>query len=322
MKPERDLAWGDPKIIRQALVETLGFSSHLAYVNLDSMGYTPHFGTEKLIEQLKILTQRQTGWKPKHLFITNGATGGVNAALYAMKDNAEYVTTNDRYFPFYPQMIDIAGLIRINKKEQLDYQQLGMDSENFIILMDSPSNPEGIVYPFDHTDIFDGAYVSSPYNKGKVLPKSWKIMVGSLSKTLGMPGLRLGWICTDDNYLAKRAANWVDATYVGLSKSSMDIAEEVLRNLNFDRFEEKATLYLDSNREEMQKLLDKFGQGEVPVRGMFAIIELGKVEKKALERAGVKYQSGETWGESANFARLSLGQTREITRDAVKAVLK
>ena len=50
--------------------------------------------------------------------------------------------------------------------------------------------------------------------------------------------------------------------------------------------------------------------------------KLGKAERKALTKANIKWQPGNTWGEDDNWARLSLGQTREIVRAAVRATLK
>jgi hypothetical protein len=55
---------------------------------------------------------------------------------------------------------------------------------------------------------------------------------------------------------------------------------------------------------------------------MFAILQLGKAEIRALEKAGVVWQPGTSWGEDDSWARLSLGQDRKLTRAAVKAVLK
>jgi len=308
-----DLSWGCPVVVRQALIETLG-DFEQSYRPLNSMGYTPHLGNPKLIEQLKDLAKRQSGHRPKHLMVTCGATGAINAALYALKDHRiDFVFTNKRYYPIYPSIIYMADMAMINL----------IGSNRSISLIDSPSAPEGLIHPFDSVDVWDAAYASKTYTKGfSHVPKKYRIMCGSLSKTLGLSGLRLGWASTDDNDLAKSMANYVTASYIGLSSASMDIAGEVLRSLDQEAFETRSEGYLDSNREEAQKLLTKFGQGSVPERGMFAILELGKAERKALEKANIMWQPGSTWGEDDSWARLSLGQTREVVRSAVKAALK
>jgi selenocysteine lyase/cysteine desulfurase len=84
MKPLSDLSWGDPIVVRQALVETLGNHHLSSDIPIASMGYPPHLGSPKLIEQLRVIAKRQTGHTPKHLIATMGATGAINAALYAL----------------------------------------------------------------------------------------------------------------------------------------------------------------------------------------------------------------------------------------------
>ena len=323
MQYKHDLAWGCPIVVREALRETLGKFLPNNFRTFDEMGYTPHCGSETLIEQLKFLAQRQSGHRPKHLIVTCGATGGINAALSVLKDReTQYVVTNKRYFPFYPEIIRINDLVQITNEERKQISSLGGSDDCFISLIDSPSNPEGLMSPFKNVDIWDNAYGAFHYSCGIHVPSKWKIMVGSLSKTLGLSGLRIGWVSTDDDNLAIFLNRYVTYSYCGLSAVSMDISEEILSVLDHSSFEMRAGGYLDDNREELQKLLDKFGQGSVPSTGMFAILQLGKIEKRALERAKVKYQPGSSWGEDDTWARLSLGQNREITRNAVKAILK
>lgn len=318
MKPIYDMSWGDPLIVRQALVETLGYDFELDKVNLSRMGYTPHLGNPNLIEQLKNLAERQSGHRPKHLMVTSGATGAISAALYALKtQKTDWVVTNKRHYPFYPSIITVADML-MTHKDNVDCRT----EENFISLTDSPSNPEGLVFPFETVDIWDGAYASKTYTKNGHVPEKWKIMCGSLSKTLGLAGLRLGWVSTDNDDLEQSLSVWVKANYAGLSSLSMGVAEEVLGTINLDRFETRAGNYLDDNRAEVQRLLNRFDQGNIPTRGMFAIVQLGRTEKRTLEKAGIKWQPGSSWGEDDSWARLSLGLTREATKLAIRTALK
>ena len=254
------------------------------------------------------------------------STGALNAALFALKtQKTHWVVTNKRYYPLLPKIINMADMLMIDKdkKKELCSAGNGCKDNNFISLIDSPSAPEGLVCPFESVDIFDAAYASRVYTKGSShIPPKWKIMCGSLSKSSGLSGLRIGWASTDDDQLANSLSNYITTSYAGISYPSQEIAESILSYLDHKKFEILGARYLNDNREEVQKVLTKLGQGEVPSRGMFAIIQLGRAERKALERANIKYQSGETWGEDNNWARLSLGQTREIIRAAVKAILK
>lgn len=309
---EHNLSWGDPIIVRQALAETLGIKYPISATSFLDMSYPPHVGNPKLIEQLKKQAERQSGHKPKFLIVTCGATGALNAALHALKwPNSKLVIANKRYFPLYPQIIDAAGMTMTHNSKIAH-----------ISLIDSPSNPEGSVSPFQSADCWDASYSTKTYSKGGHTPQKWDVMCGSLSKTLGLAGLRLGWVSTDNSILAYRLESYVTTQNAGPSTVSMSIAEEVLATLDQDKFEVRASGYLDSNREEMQKLLTKFDAGDVPTRGMFALLELGKTERKALEKANIKWLPGSMWGETDDWARLSLGQSREVIRSAVKAALK
>jgi aspartate/methionine/tyrosine aminotransferase len=320
MKPEHLLGWGDPIVVRQALLETL---DDFYNVDIHSLGYPPHAGNPKLIEQLKDQAERNSGHRPKHLLVTCGATGAVNAALHALsKPRTDWVVTNSRYYPIYPAIINMTDMIQISRARKTELIVSGLSERNFISLVDSPSNPDGSIFPFEAVDIWDAAYATRTYSRSTNSPHYWRIMCGSLSKILGLPGLRLGWASTDDDELYASMDKYVTSTYVGLSAISMSVAEKIFDRLDQHKFEVRSSAYLDHNREEMQKVLTKFGQGDVPSRGMFAILRLGKTEKKALEKANVKWQPGSSWGEDDSFARLSLGQTREVVRSAVKGILK
>lgn len=311
-KPIIDMSWGCPVVIRQALHEELG--NVFIHEELMELNYPPHLGNPKLIEQLKDLAYRHSGHRPRHLMVTCGATGAINAALYALRHpKFEFCLVNRRYYSLYPTIIGMADLIMTHDQSK---------RSNAITLVDSPSNPDGSVFPFEGVDVWDAAYASKPYSTHGHVPFKWKIMCGSLSKTLGLAGLRLGWVSTDDDDIAKSLSIFITGSYIGLSKPSMEIAEHVFDKLNMDKFEDRAKDYLDNNREEMQRLLDKFGQGPVPTRGMFGVVQLGAAEKKALEKANVVWQSGTVWGEDENWARLNIGQTRELVREAVKRVIK
>ncbi len=323
MNGKIDLAWGDPLVVRQALTETLGKGYEMAFLHLERMKYPPHLGEHNLIEQLKDLTARQIGKRPKHLMVTCGASGAISAAIHALRRPwTEVVITGDRYYPFYHEIVKLAGLSRFGRTSAYGMQNDYITEAISITLVDSPSNPDGLVYPFEEVDIYDAAYASATYSQKGHVPSKYKVVCGSLSKTLGLPGLRLGWVATDEDLLVGELTDYVTATYVGLSSLSMAVAEEILSKLDFARFEEKSRLHLDSNREEIQKVLDRFGQPQVSSRGMFALIELGKAERKALEKAGIRWQCGTTFGGDENLARINLGADREVIKKVVKEILK
>jgi aspartate/methionine/tyrosine aminotransferase len=319
VKARYDLRWGDPVVTRQALVETLptnyGHDGLARGLCLEDLGYPDHLGRPELVEALKSLAERQSGRRPRHLVVTCGATGALCSALWALGRPGGDVVTGARYFPFYPQLIESVGMVRA------DAGGPGC-SQSHVWLIDSPSNPEGLTFPGAVADVWDAAYGSAAYGGGPGLAPRWRAMCGSLSKTLGLPGLRLGWAATDEDGVALLIGRHAAASTLGLPLQAQATALGVLRALDMDAFEARAKGFLDDNRAEAQRLLDRFGQGPCPVRGMFFLVRLGRAEKRALERAGVEWQCGSTWGEDRSWARLSLGQDRELTRAAIRAALR
>lgn len=326
----RNFAWGDTIAVRQALISTLParfFLSHFSSPltgsvdKILSMGYPPHDGDPELIDLVKEVARAQVGSAVKHLFITNGCTGALNVSLSAMKKEASYGVFGDTYFPFYPQIVSGQGLITINY-DQMDslLTQNKNEEKDFIVILDSPSNPEGI-FRQGEADIWDAAYASHKYGgKKEGQPLVWKAMCGSLSKTLGVNGIRLGWVATDDDAIAEELRASTTREYCGISQLQQDLAKSILKNLDQANFEAKAKSYIDDNREEWARVARRFGQLSGNT-GMFQILRLGKAETKALNKAGVIWQQGNSWGKDSSWARISLGQDRVLTKETVKDVL-
>src|ERR1035437_6489555 len=160
---------------------------------------------------------------PKHVTLTCGATGAIHAALYALKDRwEEYVVVGKRYFPFYPNIIGMSGMAMINRDEHKRLLGPIFTDKNFLTLTDSPNNPDGLVYPFENVDIWDGAYAGQQYTDRACVPQGYRIFCGSLAKTLGLGGIRLGWAATDDDALAHSLDNHAIYSYCGLPWPSID----------------------------------------------------------------------------------------------------
>jgi aspartate/methionine/tyrosine aminotransferase len=319
---ERNFAWGDTIVVRQALVDSLpnGFSFISPQQNLLGMGYPPHEGDPELIELLKDLASVQMGSRPRYLFVTNGATGALNASLSVLKGSADYGVFGDTYFPFYPGIVSSHGLIGISYDKMNDFMHSGVTRQGFVVIADSPSNPEGVVRRGE-ADIWDAAYASHKYGGGKwCQPLFWQVMCGSLSKTLGLNGIRLGWVATDKAHIAEALKLAVTNQYCGISQLQQELAKSILKVLDRHSFEIKAKSYIDDNREEWAKVAQKFGQ-QSGNTGMFQILRLAQAEERALNKAGVIWQPGDSWGRDRSWARISLGQDRALTRNAVKDVL-
>lgn len=329
-----DLTWGDSVAVRQAFIEqTHGIPIQFGLKELSEMDYTPFYGDAKLIEETAKVILRQTGQTYKHIFLTNGASGGCTIALRAYQAIGGLygaVTNPAPYFPLYPAMIRAAGIARHHTTEEEYKSGRGW---KHVVLLDSPNNPAGRhvgVPEFAKLSpvIWDTVYHTWSYCH--ILPEAPKhdVAVGSFSKLTGLNGLRLGWIATNNDYVAPIIGELIAPEYCGLSKPSKMILLSMLDQFNNDpeyhwgAFEHASRYALDLNREQWAKL-EKFFDGTlVPVNGMFYYAGMDDSAKALFEKAGVHYQVGSKCGTTDDFGRFNIGQDPKVVLAAVKAVLK
>lgn len=332
MNKKFDLTWGESVAVRHAFVEqTHGIPIHFGLKELDEMDYTPFNGDAKLIQETEKVILRQTGMTYKHIFLTNGASGGCTIALRAYAHMGVYaaVTNPAPYFPLYPGMAYAAGLRHVTTEADF---KVGAGWQR-VFLLDSPHNPTGKhqgmpAWALGSHVIWDAVYHNSAY--AHILPGAppHDVVVGSFSKLTGLNGLRLGWIATNDDRVADQIGKLIAPEYCGLSKPSKMILGTLLDQFNNDpeyhwgAFEKGARYRLDLNRGEWAKLEKFFDGTVVPAVGMFYYAGLDNSAKALFDKAGVLYQAGSKCGTDDGFGRFNIGQDPKVVLGAVKSVLK
>lgn len=320
-----DLTWGESVCVREAFVNSLSGLPLLVTGKSELMGYgyPKHEGDPKLIGITKKVIKRQTGLDYNYVFLTNGAVGAITIMLRAYNTlgyNTVF-TLAAPYFALYPSMIKTAGMLNHRKEADL------IDANDIpVFLLDSPSNPKGYILSGDRVSsrpiIWDAVYNNQVYAP-LALPIKHDVMVGSYSKLTGVNGLRVGWIATNDPALYALLDRLVTAEYCGLSSASTAILTHYLDD-NFDwaKFEKKARLKLNRNREEFAKLEKYLGGYSVTPVGMFHYAPMDEACKKLMEKAGIQWMPGSSLGATDDFGRFNLGQDNELITLAVKSVLK
>lgn len=319
-----DLGFGNSVCVREAFIETyhgnmIIFSSE----GLSRFDYPERFGDPELIEITRKVIKRQTGMDKKHIYITNGATGAVTIALRAMKQRGYNIcyTREAPWYLRYPSMIKASGLTHLDGNK-------GIDTKEGVILLDLPSNPVGITsvsIPNSITAsmVLDGVYLNKVYTSGYYIPiPAHDVFCGSYSKLLGLNGLRVGWIATNDDLLAERLKELVMAEYCGISVASVEILKNVLFDFDWELFETTAKSYLNYNREQWTKLEKFFGGRPVRYDGMFYY---GKIEPKVaklLRNCGINWTKGSDLGTDDDWGRFNLGQDINTVRKAVNAIIR
>lgn len=322
-----NLEWGESVVVRQAFLEVAHSPVEFSREDLLALKYPEHEGDPKLIDLTRKIIKRQTGQTYRFILLTNGATGGVTIALRAYAEKGYYncYTNPGPYFSLYPGMIEAAGMTHVKLTEY------GLIYPHPVFLVDSPSNPRGLFslitkVKVEHMPvIWDGVYHSNVYcPKNSPIPEH-DVYVGSYSKLTGMNGLRTGWIATNDPLLYERMVELATAEYCGLSGASTKVILDTTGSFtvkDWEAFEGRAKLKLDCNREEWSKLEKFFSGSFIPNTGMFHYTMIDYQCQKLLEKSGIIWTKGSTLGTSDDYGRFSLGQDCELTRQAVKTILK
>ena len=314
-----NLSWGNSVCVRESFLNTYhGNPLVLTKEDLSLYNYPEHSGDPELVEITRKVIKRQTGQEYKHVFLVNGATGGVMIALRAMKQRGVEIciTRKAPYYVKYPLIINTAGLEHVEKDDE---------SRDGVNLVDWPSNPLGLIDSFGSFDIptiVDGVYLNNVYMSVRIPAPFHDIMIGSYSKLTGINGIRVGWLATNDSNLARRFDSLVTAEYCGLDTASSQILRHTLKGFDWPRFEALARLKLDMNREEWSRLEKFFGGTLVSPIGMFYYSPMDKKAQEIFAKAGVVWTKGSDLGANDGFARFNLGAKNEVIKQTVKAILK
>ena len=325
-----DFGFGDAPGIRSLLTVVRGTGR--VDLDLSDLYYHHKTGNPLLVTQLKSLIHRFTGKYYDHVFITAGAEHGINTLLRALRPtltklkntNLTAISFESPYFSHYPDMAARAGYYRVSG---------GLTGLDYIRLIDSPSNPQGIIKANDGLAsamakyvIWDGVYHNDVYCKNLNFKPAHDFYIGSVGKMLGIPGIRLGWIAFDDtvNKATKKPADIAIAQEIysetlGVSGASQISAIKIISETNMDYFLKSAASLVDSNRELMTGL-EYLSGTKVPDNGMFFYVQTDSSVRALFDRVGVTYIPGEKIGSTEDFIRLNLAQTNDLTKKMVMAI--
>ena len=320
MEIKFDFGWGNPYFLLEILDNT--YHQRLAPFNIKDMIYCPDLGMDKLIEVTHKMIEETMGLKYENIIITTGATQAANILLRVLKNPTgkleifNNVETPPYGFPYYGNMIEKAGYTRTSDLKKLK----GFDHTS-VKLIDSPSNPQGIQYGSafgsNLNTIWDSVYHNKIYTTNLSTIPEHMAMVGSYSKLLGITGARVGFIATNYHALAKKCAHECLMENATISVPSQELIIDIMDKIDLDHFLTAGKNSIDLNREEFRKIEYLFDNQPVPETGMFYCAFADKKALEILEKCGIKYVD---LGDS--YIRLSLGQTNEITREAIAAILK
>jgi aspartate aminotransferase len=208
-----------PDSYLEALREHLDDRTPGKYAYMPNAGY---WETRKAVAA-HLSRTRGTAIEADHVVMTCGAGGGLNVVLKTLLDPGDEVVVVAPYFPEYLFYIDNHGgiptIVPAREDFLLDLAAIegALTRRTCAVILNSPNNPTGRLYPQGMIDdlgrllaghsrssgrpiylISDEPYGDIVYD-GRILPDvlgaySNTILVNSYSKSLSIPGERLGYV--------------------------------------------------------------------------------------------------------------------------------
>lgn len=316
-----DFGWGNPHFLLELLDQKLGGMNY--YPDIKKMKYGPYEGTNALIAATREVIKETTGQTYHHVLITNGASSAINILLRRFKAGGGSAVITSQYgYPSYEEMIKRAGLRRVRDINSLAIASIpdyGSYTSNYIGLIDSPENPMGEQFTGGNAgrDIWDGVYHNKVYTKRLDLQPKHKYFVGSYSKLLGLAGMRIGFIATNDSLAYEGLLAESRNELTGISRPSQDLIVQILSRLDLDKFTTDGANELADNKYEFTKLEYLFDGQPVNEVGMFYCAKVHPKAIALLDKCGVGYVMLDD-----DTIRLSMGQTKKIVKEGIQYILK
>ncbi len=271
------------------------------------------------------------------------ASGGAEANLLAVLAT---VKPGDLVVVDTPNYMQVHGLLamrgtRVYRLKRRAINKWRLNIEDLVVLVETlrpravfvtnPNNPTGAV---EHrlgelaeaaarrgtVLVFDEVYRGLELVDENVTPSilSWAVeygadavSTGSLSKTYGLPGLRVGWAAASTRNLADRLWSVKDYTTIATSRISEILARDALEKLG-EWLRQRARRIARRNAEAAARILAGCGHGlHRPEAGAFALLEIGgntlQLAETLYQHYGILVNPGECFGELRGYLRIGLG---------------
>ena len=273
-------------------------------------------GQPELLESLKKYHKGEY----KYIVVTNGAKQALSATFYAYKQLGKTWAYHPApYWPSYPTLSKLVDLpFRFNK-----------DDSPPLEILTSPNNPNGQECVGWQCDIWDAAYFHPVYGAtGKL---AHEVSIWSASKLFGISGLRIGWLATNNEKIAKEAATYVEKTTSGVNVNAQYHLNGILYILSLghtDKTYENARNEMLENGKMFMHYLGKYIKNcdGVPVsgKGGFAWFQVENPNhfNEALKRANVRMIPGSACGGGSDWFRASMVYDLDHTGQALEQLSK
>ena len=218
--PVISLSAGEPDFATPELVAEAGISA----IRAGQTRYTHNLGMPELRVAIasKLLKENGLSYDPDSIICSNGAKQSVALAISVLCRDGDEVLIPSPYWVSYPEMVRFAGgtpvivqtTVEDNYLLSPDQLEAAITDKTRMLVLCSPSNPTGGVYPKQHLEalaavlrrhpsvfvisdeiyehiIYDTAHVSIASFEGM---KDQTVTINGFSKAFAMTGWRLGYL--------------------------------------------------------------------------------------------------------------------------------
>jgi aspartate/methionine/tyrosine aminotransferase len=251
------------------------------------LGYSQSNGTPELRQ---LIASMYRGASEANVIVTNGTSEANFLAAWLLTEPGDQVAM------MMPNYMQIWGIVRgfggevtplnlieeLNWAPDLDQLDASISEKTKLIAVCNPNNPTGAVLTESEMDrivnaaarvgawlLADEVYRGAEL-EGDTTPTFWgrydKLIVASgLSKAYGLPGLRIGWLVSTPEFIA-RAWAYHDYTTISPGSASDLLARVALRPENRQRLLTRTREIIQKNYPLFRKWVDKHGS-------LFSIID-------------------------------------------------
>ena len=217
------------------------------------LGYTESPGSPSLRQEI---ARVYTAISPDQVLVHAGAEEAIFLLMHAALSPGDHLIV---HFPCYQSLVEVARslgceLTLWSGREangwalDLDELERGLRPNTRLIVLNTPHNPTGYLMPPEDFHALtrlaqergillfsDEVYREAEHRPEDRLPAACDVSasavsLGVMSKTYGLPGLRIGWVATRDAAILSRMAALKDYTTICNSAPSEFLAELGLRH--------------------------------------------------------------------------------------------
>lgn len=265
------------------------------------------------------------------------ALSAIYQALLAAGDEIIVLT------PSYPSLVAMAKSMGVVVKEIAlsadNHWQVGiadftrlMTEKTRLIVLNSPHNPTGSIIDSALADqlltlaklyqcylLSDDVSQASNYHDlalaHRYLDYSKSIVVGVMSKSLGLAGIRIGWAVTQDDSLLNSLLAIKAMSSICCSKVDEKLACIALQHS--DKIITTNNAIIRNNIALFSAFINRYGQAfnwQPPQAGMLALVEVKNIDSivawsnTLVKKTGILTLPSELFGLQGNYFRLGLGQ--------------